>query len=461
MARAAALERHGRRRGSAADAARSRELVGCGAPLADQSLAIVDPETGRACPPGRVGEIWVAGPSVARGYWERPEETAATSAPVSPTATGPFLRTGDLGFLADGELFVTGRLKDLIILRGRNHYPQDLELTAERSHAALRAGGGAAFAVDVAAEERLVIVQEMERHALAGMEAGKAEEIAAAVRRAVAEEHEASVAEVVLIRPETLPRTSSGKVRRSACRDLYLQGGLRVVGASRLSAIADTAADEDPWSGSQVGSPDWLRRTFAAAARIDPERVDADLPLSAAGLDSLAAVELKQTVEEVAGVFLPLADLLEGMTLASWSGGWPRRPRRRERRCSFRLAPAKRQASTRSPGTSARSGFSIAWRPRAPLTTSPARRGSGRSPPKPWAARSRVWWTATRCCAPRSPTRPAVRCSEWGAGRGRLRDRGCDRLERRGGARAAACGSVSPVRPGGRAAPPGGPAAAR
>jgi len=305
---AEALERHEVVSG---DTARSRELVGCGAAM--QTVVAVESESGEPCPPGRIGEIWVASPSVAQGYWERPEETAATFGAYLVDGSGPFLRTGDLGFVSEGEVFLTGRLKDLIILRGRNHYPQDLELTAERSHANLRAGGGAAFAVDVAGEERLVIVHEVDRQARAGFDAGKAEEIAAAVRQRVAEEHEVSVAEVVLIGPETLPRTSSGKVRRSACREQYLQGGLRVLGASRLSSAA---ADEDV----QVGSPDWLRRAFAAAARIDPARVDPDLPLSASGLDSLAAVELKQAVEEATGVSLSLADLLEGMTLRELEG---------------------------------------------------------------------------------------------------------------------------------------------
>jgi len=302
-----ALERH--QAEDAGESAKVRELVGCGAGM--QTVLAVDPESGDPLAPGRVGEIWVAGPSVAQGYWQRPEETATTFSAHLADGTGSFLRTGDLGFVADGEVFLTGRLKDLIILRGRNHYPQDLELTAERGHADLRAGGGAAFAVETdggAGEERLVIVHEVDRHAIASIEGGKTEEIAAAVRQAIAGEHEVSVAEVVLIRPETLPRTSSGKVRRRACRDLYVQGGLRIVASSRLSTISeDVAADE--------GSPDWLRLAFAAAARIDPERIDADLPLSSLGLDSLAAVELKQALEETAGVSLSLADLLEGMTL--------------------------------------------------------------------------------------------------------------------------------------------------
>jgi acyl-CoA synthetase (AMP-forming)/AMP-acid ligase II len=130
-----------------------------------------------------VGEIWVAGPSVALGYWGKPEETARTlGARLAGESCGPYLRTGDLGFLRAGELFVTGRLKDLIILRGRNHYPQDLELTAEESHPALRPGCGAAFSAEVAGEERLVVVHELERRREG--EAGAAME---AVRQAVAE----------------------------------------------------------------------------------------------------------------------------------------------------------------------------------------------------------------------------------------------------------------------------------
>ncbi len=170
-----------------------------------------------------------------------------------------------------------------------------------------------------------------------------------------------------------------------------------------------------------MGSPDWLRRVFAAAARIDPERVDPDLPLSASGLDSLAAVELKQAVEEAAGVSLSLADLLEGMTLRDLerrrlpgTAGVPAGPR------PFGAGrPAGRRRSgraSRSPGTSARSGSSTAWRRRAPPTTSPARRGSGPCLPRPWAARSRGWWTATPCCAPRSPIRPPGPCSGWRRG---------------------------------------------
>src|SRR5436305_8787057 len=182
---AEALERHealdaGK---AAGDAARSRELVSCG--LGVQTVLAVDPESGEPCPPGRVGEIWVAGPSVAQGYWERPEETAATFGARLANGAGPFLRTGDLGFVSEGELFLTGRAKDLIILRGRNHYPQDIELTAERAHGALRPGCGAAFSIEEEHEERLVVVWEVDPQVRA-----EPEEVALAIRRGIAEAHE-------------------------------------------------------------------------------------------------------------------------------------------------------------------------------------------------------------------------------------------------------------------------------
>jgi acyl-CoA synthetase (AMP-forming)/AMP-acid ligase II len=129
-------------------------LVGCGHSLADQRILIVDPEKRTPCGPGAIGEVWIAGPSVARGYWDQPEESQQTfAAHLADTGDGPFLRTGDLGFLNEGELFITGRLKDLIILRGRNLYPQDLERTAERCHPDLNPGCGAAFSVDSDGQE--------------------------------------------------------------------------------------------------------------------------------------------------------------------------------------------------------------------------------------------------------------------------------------------------------------------
>ncbi|HJX27017.1 MAG TPA: AMP-binding protein, partial [Thermoanaerobaculia bacterium] len=321
---AAALEEHRiEHRATEAAGARQRELVGCGEAL--QTVLIVDPESGLPCPAGRVGEVWVAGPSVARGYWEKPEETAATFGACladDAGAGGPFLRTGDLGFLSGGELFLTGRTKDLVILRGRNHYPQDLELTAAGSHADLRPGGGAAFSVDLEGEERLVLAHEVTRHARAGIE-----EIAAAVRRAVAAEHGVSVAEVVLLRPETLPRTSSGKVRRLACRDAWLSGGLSEVGRSTLAGEAVEASDrasaldrasleELAPADRRTALEDFLRERAAAVLLLPLAQVPVDAPLGALGLDSLSAAELKAEVDGALGVSVPFADLLGGASAA-------------------------------------------------------------------------------------------------------------------------------------------------
>lgn len=198
-------------------AADGRPLVASGRTAPEQQVAIVDPATLTRCPPGRVGEIWVAGGSVAQGYWNRAEDSARVFGAVLG-AEGPFLRTGDLGFLGDsGQLFVTGRIKDLLIVDGRNHYPHDLELTVEGCHAALRPGCCAAFSVDGAAAERLVVVAEVQRGPTA-----TGDEIAQAVRQAVAREHDVKVHDVVLIQSGSIPKTSSGKLQRHACRNEYL-----------------------------------------------------------------------------------------------------------------------------------------------------------------------------------------------------------------------------------------------
>ncbi len=158
------------------------------------------PDPPEPCAAGEVGEIWVHGASVAQGYWRQPEESERVFNASLPDGRGPFLRTGDLGFVADGELFVTGRLKDLIILRGRNHYPQDVEITVERSHAALRPGCSAAFAFERDGEERLAVVAEVHReHRLD--DAAEIAGILASIRRAVADEHEVAPDAVVLLRP--------------------------------------------------------------------------------------------------------------------------------------------------------------------------------------------------------------------------------------------------------------------
>ncbi|MHC5763312.1 fatty acyl-AMP ligase [Nostoc sp.] len=208
-------------------------IVGCGQSPADQKVVIVDPQSLTMCAPEQVGEIWVAGPSVAQGYWNQLEETEKTfhaylaDTGVSDSGTSvPFFRTGDLGFLQDGELFITGRLKDVIIIRGQNHYPQDIELTVENSHPALKPASGAAFSIDFKGSERLVIVQEVERSYLRKL---NVQEIVGNVRQAVIGQHGLDIFATVLIKTGSIPKTSSGKIRRQACRTAFLSGSLDVM----------------------------------------------------------------------------------------------------------------------------------------------------------------------------------------------------------------------------------------
>ncbi len=202
-------------------------LVSCGKAWCDQQVIIVNPETLLQCPSDQVGEIWVSGASVASGYWGRTEETEHTfRAYLADTGAVPFLRTGDLGFLHDNQLFITGRLKDVIIIRGQNYYPQDIEMTVEKSHPALHPSCGAAFSVDIDNSERLVIVQEVERSYLRKLDGP---EVVGNIREAITSQHSLQVYAVVLIKTNSIPKTSSGKIQRHACRSGFLAGNLNVV----------------------------------------------------------------------------------------------------------------------------------------------------------------------------------------------------------------------------------------
>jgi acyl-CoA synthetase (AMP-forming)/AMP-acid ligase II len=219
-----------------AGSGRVRRLVGCGHAWLESEIVVVDPERCTEVAADQVGEIWVAGSHVAKGYWGRRDDSArdfgGRLAGPDGSERGPYLRTGDLGFRRDGELYITGRAKDLIILRGRNLYPQDIEITAERSHPALRAGCSAAFSVDREGEERLIVVLEVDR----GTPADQLDAIATAVRVAVTRDHEARIEDVVLAPPGSVPKTSSGKVRRHASRNAFLAGEIAGAWNSSLAA---------------------------------------------------------------------------------------------------------------------------------------------------------------------------------------------------------------------------------
>lgn len=211
----------------------AHRLVSCGRTWLDQRIVVVDPDSLLVCPQDKIGEIWISGPNVAQGYWQRPKETELTfgaylvdtPANGSLAGQGPFLRTGDLGFLQDGELYISGRLKDLIIIDGLNHYPQDIELAAEQSHPELRPGCSAAFSIDVAGREQLVVAAEVGRRNPDAVDVGQ---VIKAIRHAISEQHDLRVHDIVLLQPRTIPKTSSGKIQRRACREGYLAGSLDV-----------------------------------------------------------------------------------------------------------------------------------------------------------------------------------------------------------------------------------------
>ena len=298
-----------------------QSLVGCGRTIPQQQIVIAHPETLTRCAPDEVGEIWVSGPSVGQGYWQRPEETAQIfRAHLADTGEGPFLQTGDLGFLHDGELFVTGRVKDLIIIRGRNLYPQDVELTAEHSHPSLRLGSGAAFAVEVGSEERLVVVQELEFRAKPDIE-----EVTSAIRQAITEEYEVQVYGVVLIKPGSIPKTSSGKIQRRACKAKFLDGNLSVIGSNILNvadfvetthSINRDALPTLPPREGQLLLEFYLQELVVQVLQIPLSQVNLQQPLSSLGLDSLRVFELKNRIEVDLEVTVSVADFFEGLSLA-------------------------------------------------------------------------------------------------------------------------------------------------
>jgi acyl-CoA synthetase (AMP-forming)/AMP-acid ligase II/alkylation response protein AidB-like acyl-CoA dehydrogenase/acyl carrier protein len=217
---------------------RCRQFVGCGWTEIDTQIVIVNPETLTQRGDDEVGEIWASGSTIPLGYWNRPEATAETfQAYLKDTKAGPYLRTGDLGFVHNGELFVTGRIKDVIIIRGRNHYPQDIELTVEKSHPALRPTCTAAFTVEIEGEERLIVAQEIERLHLRKLDV---EEVVGAIRKAVSQQHELQLYAVILLKTATIPKTSSGKIQRRTCRAKFVENALEVVGEWKFETEAES-----------------------------------------------------------------------------------------------------------------------------------------------------------------------------------------------------------------------------
>jgi acyl-CoA synthetase (AMP-forming)/AMP-acid ligase II len=212
---------------SGPDESNRQEIVSCGPPLLGVQAAIVNPNSLERCAPDQVGEIWVAGGNIGEGYWNNPAETEVNfRARIQGSDEGPFLRTGDLGFLHQGNLYVTGRQKDLIIVRGRNYYPQDIEVTVQKSHPGMRPGSGAAFAIDVDGTEHLAIVQEVRN---ADNDGQGWEAVLKKIRADIAREHGIRAHTLLLLEKGAVAKTSSGKIMRSECRNMFLNHEFKIV----------------------------------------------------------------------------------------------------------------------------------------------------------------------------------------------------------------------------------------
>jgi acyl-CoA synthetase (AMP-forming)/AMP-acid ligase II len=252
----------------AAEAAACR-IAASGRPVVGQTVVIVDPHTLKRCGEGEVGEVWVQGPSVSAGYWCQPEETDRTFGARLDDSAGTFLRTGDLGFLQSGDLFIAGRIKDVIIVHGVNHYPQDVELTVERSHSALRPAGAAAFAVDQGGEERLVVAQEL-RRTFHGDEAPVLE----TMLRAIVEQHGIAPYAIALLRQGTLPKTTSGKVQRGRTRALFLDGKLEPVAEWHSQLAAPEHRDVATYAPPRTPVEEILAAAWSDVLQVDRVGID-------------------------------------------------------------------------------------------------------------------------------------------------------------------------------------------
>lgn len=310
------------RRGTTEETDESRShWIGCGVPDDSMDVRIVDPETKIEKPAGEIGEIWIAGPSVAAGYWKNAKKTHETFEATIAGNDKCYLRTGDLGLIDDetfpGELFVTGRCKDLIIVHGVNHYPQDIERTAEAAHAANAIGCGAAFSINTDDGERVVIAQELRR---SQRRDANPDEVIDAIRTAVMQEHQLVPTSILLIRPGGVPKTTSGKVQRSEARRRFENDEYRVLHRWDLpTPTATQPTTQTPHSTSHEAATitSWLIEKIAARVKLPAEAIEVSEPVSRYGLDSVGAVRLAGELSDWLDRDIPATLAYEYPTIAS------------------------------------------------------------------------------------------------------------------------------------------------
>jgi acyl carrier protein len=281
------------------------DIVGCGRSEIEADIRIVDPVTLAECPADQIGEIWVCSASVAQGYWNRPEATAETfGGYLAGSGTGPFMRTGDLGFQWQDELFVTGRIKDLLIIRGRNLYPQDIEVAVEQAHPALQTDCCAAISMTHNGVESLVVMQEIKRTFLRDFDL---DETVTAIRRTISKHFDVQPHAILLLRPSSILKTSSGKIQRQGNKKAYLaylknklSDELFIIGQWQAPDLPSNASVKnlDDSVPTQTQIANWITMWLAQKLNAPITTILPTVPFVDFGLDSVAAVELTQDLED-------------------------------------------------------------------------------------------------------------------------------------------------------------------
>jgi acyl carrier protein len=304
----------------------SNSIVGCGRSTSDQSIRIVDPTTLALVKEGEIGEIWIQGPSVAKGYWGQDDLSNVTfNNFLNGNKEGPYLRTGDLGLLNHGELFITGRLKDLIIIRGLNYYPQDIERTVEACHPTLGLGSGAAFSIPVDGEEQLVLIQELTNKANQESANLNFFELNATIRETVATHHNLEVFAIALLVPSSIPKTASNKISRHFCKLAFQENSLKTVHLWKKQikepSLNPSRRAFDPQIKEQLLKmaledrkkmiDTKIRSRISQILEVEPSSLEINQTLSTLGLDSLMFLQLKNELETSLGISLPIKSLFK------------------------------------------------------------------------------------------------------------------------------------------------------
>lgn len=277
------------------------DMVSCGKTWHDHEIVVVDPVTQKSCEDGVVGELWFKGKSVAGGYWNKPEESKAVFEAFTTEGDGPYLRTGDLAFMHDGEIYITGRLKDVLVIRGANYYPQDLEQATWESHTDLSSNNTAAFTIDTEAGTQLVIVQEVQRTAVRNLQTSQLFE---AIIANIASQYQLQVFDIMLLSPGNILKTSSGKIQRQANKQAYLNNEFNSLAQWRREDDAVLAETENQMPGNRKLEI-WMQQKIAELVNLSASRVSIDKDFSSYGLDSMGAVQLSGALEAYLGVSVP------------------------------------------------------------------------------------------------------------------------------------------------------------